>query len=83
MLVANSAISVFRASGLNSLTTEKQTTKFLSANFQKMLSASYIILKFQDYRANCVDLDEVVHIMSHLIKICSVCKSQLFLSLVE
>ena len=31
----------------NSLTTEKQTTKFLSENFQKMLSPSYIILKIQ------------------------------------
>ena len=28
-----------------SLTTKTQTTKFLSANFQKMLSPSYIILK--------------------------------------
>ena len=32
----------------NSLTTEKQTTKkFLSANFKKMLSPSYIILRIQ------------------------------------
>ena len=29
------------------LTTEKQTTKFSSANFQKMLSPSYIILRIQ------------------------------------
>ena len=29
---------------LTSLTIEKQTTKFSSANFQKMLSPSYIIL---------------------------------------
>ena len=28
---------------LNSLTTKKQTTKFSSANFQKMLGPSYII----------------------------------------
>ena len=34
---------------------QKQTTKFLSANFQKMLSPSCIILR----RANSVDLDEV------------------------
>ena len=32
---------------LNSFTTEKQTTKFLSANFQKMLSPCYIILRIQ------------------------------------
>ena len=31
----------------NSLTTEKQTTTFSSANFQKMLSPSYIILRIQ------------------------------------
>ena len=31
----------------NSLTTEKQTTKFLSANFQKILNPSYIILRIQ------------------------------------
>ena len=40
---------------VNSLTTKKQTTKFSSANFQKMLSPSYIILR------NSVDLDEVAH----------------------
>ena len=32
---------------VNSLTTEKQTTKFSSANFQKMLSPSYSILRIQ------------------------------------
>ena len=32
---------------VNSLTTEKQTTKFSSANFQKLLSPSYIILRIQ------------------------------------
>ena len=31
----------------NSLTTEKQMTKFSSANFQKMLSPSYMILRIQ------------------------------------
>ena len=31
----------------NSLTTKKQTTIFSSANFQKMLSPSYIILRIQ------------------------------------
>ena len=31
----------------NTSTTEKQTTKFSSANFQKMLSPSYIILRIQ------------------------------------
>ena len=45
----------------NYFTTKKQTTKFSSANFQKMLSSSYIILRFQDQRANSVDLDEVAH----------------------
>ena len=32
---------------VNSFTTKKQTTKFSSANFQIMLSPSYIILKIQ------------------------------------
>ena len=32
---------------LNFLTTKKQMTKFLSANFQKMLSSKYIILRIQ------------------------------------
>ena len=40
-------ITVSRHLFLNSLTTEKQTTKFSSANFQKMLSPSYIILRTQ------------------------------------
>ena len=34
-------------SALNSLTTEKQMTKFSSANFYKMVSPSYIILRIQ------------------------------------
>ena len=32
---------------INSLTTEKQTTKFSSANFQKILNPSYTILRIQ------------------------------------
>ena len=32
---------------VNSLTTKKQTTKFSSANFRKMLSLRYIILRIQ------------------------------------
>ena len=32
---------------INSLTTKKQTTKLLSANFQTMLSPIYIILRIQ------------------------------------
>ena len=32
---------------INSLTTKKQTTKFSSANFQNILSPSYIILRIQ------------------------------------
>ena len=35
----------FDITDINSLTTEKQTTKFSSAIFQKMLSPSYIILR--------------------------------------
>ena len=46
---------------INSLTAEKQTTKFLSANFQKMLSPSYIILRIQRLEANSVDLEKVAH----------------------
>ena len=34
-------------STINSLTTEKQTIKFSSANFQKILNPSYIILRIQ------------------------------------
>ena len=45
---------------LNSLTTEKQTTKFSSANFQiKVQAVSYREIKH--YRANSVDLDEMAH----------------------
>ena len=47
---------------LNSLTTEKQTTKFSSAIFQKMLRPSNIILRIQRLEGKqCVDLDEVAH----------------------
>ena len=35
------------ANTFNSLTTEKQTTKFSSANFQKILNPSYTILRIQ------------------------------------
>ena len=38
-------VDAFLCELVNSLTTEKQTTKFSSANFQKMLSPSYIILR--------------------------------------
>ena len=40
-------ISVLQYVLLNSLTTSKQTTKFKSANFQKILSPSNIILRIQ------------------------------------
>ena len=53
------------ASNFNSLTTEKQTTKFSSANFQKMLNPSYIILRIQRLMANSIDLDEVAHEPPH------------------
>ena len=46
---------------LNSLTTKMQTTKVSSANFQKMLSPSLIILRIRRLEANSVDLDEVAH----------------------
>ena len=46
---------------LKSLTTKEQTTKFSSANFQKMLGLSYIILRFQRLEGNSVDRDEVAH----------------------
>ena len=36
-----------RANYFNSLTTKGQMTKFSSANFQKMLSSSYITLRIQ------------------------------------
>ena len=45
----------------NSLTTDKQTTKLLSANFKKMLKPSYIILRIQGLEGNSLDLDEVAH----------------------
>ena len=43
-LVHNALRAVFR---INMLTTKKQKTKFSSANFQKMLSPSYFILRIQ------------------------------------
>ena len=42
---------------LKSLTIKKQTTKFLSTNFQKMLNRTFIMLRW----ANSVDLQEVAH----------------------
>ena len=40
-------LTFYVSSLVNSLTTKKQATKFSSANFQKMLSPSYIILRIQ------------------------------------
>ena len=40
-------VSYYKAADSNSFTTKKQTTKFSSANFQKMLSPSYIILRIK------------------------------------
>ena len=51
------AIRCFGPLQVNSSTTKEQMTKFLSANFQKMLRPSYITLRIQ--RANSVDLDDV------------------------
>ena len=61
--------------------TEKQMTKYSSANFQKMWSPSYISYReFKDLRANSVDLDEVAHYeLPHQDLCCLQC--QLFSSL--
>ena len=54
----------------NSLTTKKQMTKFLSANFKKMLSPSYIIFRIQRQRANSVVLVEMAYYdLPHQVKI--------------
>ena len=63
-----------RIASLNSLSAKKQTTKFTSAIFQKMLSQSYIILRIKRLEcvcggvgggggggANSVDRNEVAH----------------------
>ena len=43
-------------------TDKKQTTNFSSANFQKLLSPNYIILRIQRLEGkHGVDLDEVAH----------------------
>ena len=42
---ASRGLIITRRSHFNSLTTEKHTTKFSSANFQKMFSPSYIALR--------------------------------------
>ena len=58
-----------------------QTTKFSSANFQKILSPSYIIFRIQRLEVNSVDLDEVAHSEPPYQDLrCS--QTQLFLSLV-
>ena len=45
----------------NSFTTKNQTTKFSSANFQKMFSPSYIMLRFQRLDGKQCRTDEVAH----------------------
>ena len=45
----------------NSFTTKKQTTKFSSANFQKLLSPSYIMLRIQRLDGKQCRIDEVAH----------------------
>ena len=45
----------------NSFTTKKHMSKFSSANFQKLLSPSYIVLRNQRLEGKQVDLDEVAH----------------------
>ena len=57
-----SCINCFKFSIFNSLATKKQTTKFSSANFQKMLSPSYINIENSKTRGQTVvDLDEGAH----------------------
>ena len=46
---------------VNSLTTKKQTTKFSSANFQKLLRKRFITLRIQRLEGNFVDFDDVAH----------------------
>ena len=45
---SNSAFLLHGSLLFNSFTTKKQATKFSSANFQKILSPSFIILRFKD-----------------------------------
>ena len=45
----------------NSLTTKKQTIKCSSANFQKKITQSYIILRTQRLEGKQCRLDEVAH----------------------
>ena len=60
---------------------KKQTTKFSSADFQKMLSPNYIILRIQRLEANDVYLDEVALYEPHNLDIHCL-PIQLFSSLV-
>ena len=60
---------------------KKQTTKFMSANFQKMFVTSYIILRIHGLEGNSVDSDEAAHYeLPHSDLLC--CKKQLFSFLV-
>ena len=43
----------------------KQTTEFSYANFQKILSSSYIVLRIQRPEGNSVDLNEMAHFEPH------------------
>ena len=68
---------------INSLTTKKQTTKFLSANFQikKIKSMLYHIESSKTKGANSVDLDEVAQFEPPHQDLCCL-QIQLFSSLV-
>ena len=66
-------------SGVNSLTTEKQMTKFSSEYFQKVLSSIYTPLRIQRLKGHTVDLDEDWLMMSYAL---SSLQTQLFSSLV-
>ena len=55
-------MSLSHRTKIGSLTIKKQTAKFSSADFKKMVSPSYVILRIQKLsRANSLDLDEVTH----------------------
>ena len=56
-------------------------TKFSSANFQKILSPSYIIEDSKNRRQNSIDLDEVAHYEPPHQDLCCL-QIQLFSSLV-
>ena len=59
--IASADPSVWLYSTFNSLSAKKQTTKFTSANFQKLLCPSYMISKIHKQEGKSVYIDEVAH----------------------